>query len=301
MIFYSPLRYPGGKNKLAPFIAKICSDNNISGHYVEPYAGGASVALFLLFEGFVKRITINDKDRSIYAVWHSILKKSEELIDLIEKVDLNVDNWRKMREIQHYKNDVDLLTLGFSTMFSNRTNRSGIIRSGLIGGIEQNGKYKMSCRFNKEDIIFRIRRIAKLKSKITLSCNDALALIEHVKKESNRSDTIFYFDPPYFNKASSLYMNHYNHSDHEIVSEMIKNLDSINWIVSYDNVPEIRALYEGIENIPYSFKHTAYKAREGKEILFFSKNLDFPNQKDINPVKYRYRPNREHKFIYRDK
>ena len=68
--FYSPLRYPGGKNKLSAFIAKICIDNNINGHYVEPYSGGASVALFLLLEGFVNKITINDKDRAIYAFWY---------------------------------------------------------------------------------------------------------------------------------------------------------------------------------------------------------------------------------------
>ncbi len=63
MKFYSPLRYPGGKNKLAKFIASICVQNNINGHYVEPYAGGASVALHLLINGYVKEITINDFDK----------------------------------------------------------------------------------------------------------------------------------------------------------------------------------------------------------------------------------------------
>ena len=75
--FYSPLRYPGGKNKLSAFIAKICIDNNINGHYVEPYSGGASVALFLLLEGFVNKITINDKDRAIYAFWYCVLNKTK--------------------------------------------------------------------------------------------------------------------------------------------------------------------------------------------------------------------------------
>ena len=57
-MFYSPLRYPGGKNKLAKFIAKICVDNDINGHYIEPYAGGASVSLYLLIEGKVKKLRL---------------------------------------------------------------------------------------------------------------------------------------------------------------------------------------------------------------------------------------------------
>ena len=84
-MFYSPLRYPGGKNKLSKFISKICIDNNINGHYVEPYAGGASVALHLLIENRIKKITINDYDRSIYAFWHSVLWDTNKLCGLIEK------------------------------------------------------------------------------------------------------------------------------------------------------------------------------------------------------------------------
>jgi DNA adenine methylase len=83
MKFYSPLRYPGGKNKLAKFVASLCKKNNINGHYIEPYAGGASVALYLLLEGHVKEITINDLDRSVYAFWHSILNETEKFCNKI--------------------------------------------------------------------------------------------------------------------------------------------------------------------------------------------------------------------------
>ena len=137
---YSPLRYPGGKNKLSAFIAKICIDNNINGHYVEPYSGGASVALFLLLEGFVKKITINDKDRSIYAFWFCILNKTKQLCELIENAELTIEEWKKQKEIQNNKKTADLLDLGFSTFYLNRTNRSGIINAGVMGGIDQNRK-----------------------------------------------------------------------------------------------------------------------------------------------------------------
>lgn len=116
---YSPLRYPGGKNKLSSFIAKICLDNKINGHYVEPYSGGAAVALFLLLEGFVEKITINDKDKSIYAFWHSVLNNTNKLCNLIENAELNIPEWRKQKEIQANKEKADLLSLGFSTFYLN--------------------------------------------------------------------------------------------------------------------------------------------------------------------------------------
>jgi len=288
-MFYSPLRYPGGKNKLSAFIAKICIDNNLNDLYVEPYAGGASVALFLLFEGFVKNIIINDKDRSIYAFWYSVLNRPNELCELIDKTEINLENWYKLKDVQNYKNKVDLLNLGFSTLFMNRTNRSGIITGGPIGGYEQLGDYKIDCRFNKEEIKKRIFKIASREKDIKLYRQDALKLIDIVEKKANQDNVVIYFDPPYYLKASTLYMNHYKNDNHQTVCERIKRISNIQWIVSYDNVPEIRTLYSDFNKKEYSFNHTAYKIREGKEILFFSHNLKQPKIENWNPIRFKYK------------
>lgn len=286
-MFYSPLRYPGGKNKLSAFIAKICIDNNINGHYVEPYSGGASVALFLLIEGFVDKITINDRDRSIYAFWHSVLNKTNELCELIENAELTIDEWKKQKDIQTNKKTVDLLTLGFSTFYLNRSNRSGIINGGVMGGVEQNGNYLMNCRFNKIELIQRIRLIAKHKRNIRLYRKDAIKLIDKIQQEADNENVVFYFDPPYYLKASTLYMNHYEDKNHKKVSEKIKAIQNIKWIVSYDNVPEIQQLYSECPKKEFSFKHTAYEIREGQEIIFFSENLKQPKIKNYNPIKFK--------------
>jgi DNA adenine methylase len=242
-MFYSPLRYPGGKNKLSSFIAKICVDNKIHGHYVEPFAGGASVALFLLLEGYVKHITINDKDRSIYAFWHSVIDNCEQLCDLIDSTEINIKTWHFQREIQKNKDTASLLELGFSTLFLNRTNRSGIIKGGVIGGVNQDGKYKIDCRFNKEEIKARIRVIAKNRDSISLYNLDAIELIDKIQ-ETALAETIFYFDPPYYLKAESLYMNHFKDKHHKEISDKIKNMKNVHWIVSYDDHHFIENLYK---------------------------------------------------------
>jgi DNA adenine methylase len=286
-MLYSPLRYPCGKNKLSAFIANICAENGINGHYVEPYSGGASVALFLLMEGFVNKITINDKDRSIYAFWHSVLKRTDELCDRIRNTEVTIEEWKRQKEVQNRKKNADLLDLGFSTFFLNRTNRSGIINAGVIGGLKQDGDYLMDCRFNKNELIERIRKVAYRKKDIRLYQKDALKLIEKIQIEAEDTNIIFYFDPPYFYKASSLYMNHYKDENHKIVSDKIKSIRNIRWIVSYDNVPKINELYSNCQKKEYSFKHTAHSTRVGQEILFFSSNLAKIDLEDKNPTNFK--------------
>lgn len=274
--FYSPLRYPGGKRKLAEFFGLVCEKNNINGHYVEPYAGGASVALHLLINGYVKKITINDFDRTIYAFWYSILNDTEKFCNKIRETNINLENWKKFKIIHKNKDEESLFDLGFATFFLNRTNRSGIIDGGMIGGLNQKGNYKIDCRFNKEDLIKRIELIAKYKDNINLYNLDALDLIDIIQKEKGDKNTIFYFDPPYYLKGPSLYMSHYKHNDHKEVSEKIQKIKNTKWIVSYDNTPEIRKLYSKSKNKKYTLFHTAYEIREGKEILFNSDGLIMP-------------------------
>lgn len=278
-MFYSPLRYPGGKNKLAKFIAQICIDNNIDGHYIEPYAGGASVALYLLIEKKVKKITINDFDRSIYAFWYSVLNHTKELCILINSTNINYENWLKQKEIQKNKKTARLLDLGFSTLFLNRTNISGIINAGMIGGIEQKGKYKIDCRFNKKAIIERIKLIANFRKQITLENLDAIELIKKIQKSLSNTNGIFYFDPPYYNKGSSLYMNSYKHKQHVEVSEAIKNIKNMAWIVSYDNTQEIKDIYSWAEDqiVEYSLNHSAYRSKKGGEIIITKNIPTIPN------------------------
>ena len=275
MTFYSPLRYPGGKNRLSKFMSQICVDNNIDGHYVEPFAGGASVALFLLMEGKVKKIIINDYDRSVYAFWYSVLNYTEKLCNLIRKTEINLESWKIQKEIQNKKKKYSLLALGFSTLFLNRTNFSGIINGGPIGGFKQKGNYKLDCRFNKGNIINKIKKIAKNKDKIKLYNLDALELIEKIKEKSDNENTLFYFDPPYYLKGSCLYLNSYDDDDHELLSEAIRNIRNAAWIVSYDNTKEINDIYCWVEQSEsFNLKHFVNNVKNGKEVLFFKNSLN---------------------------
>ena len=157
---HSPLRYPGGKSCLYSLVCDFLRRNKLQrGHYAEPYAGGASLALSLLFNGQVSDIHLNDVDRGIWSFWDSVLNHTEDLCALIESTAITVEEWHRQRETYRSRNISEGLVLGFATFFLNRTNRSGIIGTGgIIGGLGQKGEYKIDCRFNREELIRRIRR-----------------------------------------------------------------------------------------------------------------------------------------------
>lgn len=277
-MFYSPLRYPGGKGKLADFIRLIFERNSlIKGYYVEPYAGGASVALSLLFNDCASKIIINDIDKSIYAFWYSVIHDTDRLCKMIMDTKVDMTSWKRQKEIQKQKEETELLQLGFSTFFLNRTNRSGIINAGVIGGNNQEGNYKIEARFNKADLISRIQKIGILGDRIILYNLDAIKLIEEISNKLPEK-TLIYFDPPYYLKGRKLYVNHYKYEDHLLVSQMINGISEHKWLVSYDNEKEIRELYKDNKMFTYSLNYSAVNATTGTEVMFYHNDLIIPKE-----------------------
>lgn len=270
MEFYSPLRYPGGKGRLSTLMKDIFIDNEICGAtYIEPYAGGAAVALTLLIEEYVLDIIINDIDFAIYSFWSCILNNTEWFLKKLQDTHITLDEWYTQKEIFDHPNDYSPKEVGFSAFFLNRTNRSGILRGGIIGGKQQAGKYKIDARFNKKALQKRIIKIANHKNRIKLFNLDAKELVQRICKNINQN-VFFYFDPPYYNKGDILYTNHYKPNDHADLADIIKNLN-YSWIVTYDDVPAIANLYFGVPSIRYSLKYSAYTDRPtASEVMFYN-------------------------------
>lgn len=274
---YTPLRYPGGKAKLAAFVKEIIEQNGlVDGHYAEPYAGGAAIALELLFHEYVSHVYINDVSRPIYAFWSSVLNHTDRLVRLIRDTPLTVAAWDKQKRILAHFEDYDDLKLGFATFYLNRTNRSGILNGGIIGGRDQSGPWKIDARYNAKELTFRIESIAKLQSRISLSCEDAVQFIRtHIK--TLPLNTLIYLDPPYYVKGKDLYLNYYTPDDHKIIARLvIERIKRQKWIVSYDNIEAIRLLYNGYQRIEYGLSYSARDARSGSEVMFFCNKLSVP-------------------------
>ncbi len=273
--FPSPLRYPGGKGKVANFIKLLLLENDLLGaEYVEPYAGGASVALNLLFEGFVDHVHINDLDPSIYAFWKVVLDRPDEICQLVRSSPITIDEWQKQRDIQADP-DAGELAVAFSTFYMNRTNRSGIITGGMIGGRKQVGPYGLDARFNRENLVRRIEKISRYASRVSLSGEDALNFLK-TWCDDEAPYSLVYLDPPYFNKGGDLYRNAYGPDDHAAVANLTSRL-KVPWIVSYDTHPSILGLYKEHHNIRYSLSYSAGTRTSGSEVMFLSDGLFAPD------------------------
>jgi DNA adenine methylase len=274
LIHYTPLRYPGGKGKLAAYIKELMKENRLlDGEYAEPYAGGAAVALELLFHDYVSQIHINDLSRPVHAFWHSVLNHTDRLCELIRNTPLTLRAWDKQKTVFGSQADFDDLTVGFATFFLNRTNRSGILNGGIIGGRDQTGPWKIDARFNREELIYRIEAIAKIKNRINLTRLDAL---EFIKLGITKwpAKTLIYLDPPYYVKGRDLYYDFYQHEDHEALANfVVSKLIRQRWIVSYDNNPAIKEFYKGHQRLAYGLGYSARAASEGTEVIFFSDSL----------------------------
>lgn len=271
----SPLRYPGGKTILYKKIKNILEKNNlIECTYMEPFSGGAGLALKLLMNNDVKRIVINDLDFAIYSFWYNVLYDTDKFCSDIENIKVDLDEWERQKYIYNNQDNYSMYEIGLATFFLNRTNRSGIIKGGVIGGKKQEGKYKIDCRFNKKVLIQKIKEIKKYNDRIKLFNYDANDFIKRVVMRQKNNNYFIYFDPPYIKKGPELYKNHFNLKEHTYLSKGIKEkLSEKNWIVTYDENKLVYSLYENFKIINFDLKYSAGQNKVGNEVMIMSKKL----------------------------
>lgn len=270
----SPLRYPGGKVKLYKYVKELLDLNDLHGTYIEPFAGGAGLAIKLLLNKDVRKIVINDSDFAIYAFWRTLLHHTEDLCQFIETVPITYDEWEIQRSTYLNQPEHDEVEIGKAALFLNRTNVSGILKGGIIGGKKQNGTSLMDARFNRSELIRKIKAIAACSEQIDLYNLDALdflssQVLRHYYK------VFINFDPPYVQKGGQLYMNYFTEEDHRKLRDAIAKC-SRKWMVTYDVCDLTASLYGSFRGSYIDVTYSANRARKSQEYIFFSDNLIIP-------------------------
>ena len=284
-MYYSPLRYPGGKGKLASCREYMIDQlGHRGGTYIEPFAGGAGIAMELLLRNVISRIVINDYDKAVWSFWKAILTETDRFVEEIRTVPLTVDEWQKQHEILVTKNDKYSFELGFAAFYLNRTNRSGIIKGGVIGGQEQAKDWKMDVRFKREELVTRIQRIAARKKDIKLYNKDVNSFIKNYVP-LYEENALIYFDPPYFRKGQQLYMNFFNYKDHVRIEQEIREHVNCDWIITYDYEPQIEEIYHNYNLRLYDLNYSVSTKRKANELMIFKDGIIIPPDEELNSKK----------------
>ncbi|MFI7523729.1 DNA adenine methylase [Micromonospora globbae] len=268
----SPLRYPGGKGSLFSRLRTLIRANRPSNAvYVEPYAGGAGAALALLASGEVKRIVINDLDPAVYAFWRAVTAEPKGFAELLKRAVLTVDEWERQKDIYLTADRDNFLELGFATFYLNRTNRSGVLNGGPIGGKDQTGNYKIDARFNKDTLAERLRIISLYARHIVVRNSDGVEVIEEYCEEPK---AFIYADPPYFEKAGSLYLNSFDQEAHAMLADCLNERADRMWVLTYDNVSNVRQLYSERRREIFALNYSAHRVMKANEVMVYSDAVD---------------------------
>lgn len=270
----SPLRYPGGKTQLSSFVIDLLRANDLyGGVYAEPFAGGAGIAWRLLLNGDITEAWLNDIDPALFAFWNTVVNNPDPLCERIRRTKVTMWQWRKQRAVLHDA-DSSMLDLAYATLFLNRTNRSGILKAGVIGGKDQHGTYKLDCRFNKNELIHKIQRIHVYREVIKITQLDAEKCLRKWSKSLPRRGLIN-IDPPYFTQGQDLYLSFYEPADHARLAKLVRSLN-LPWMLTYDDVPEIESLYAGLPLYRKNLTYYAQVKRRASELLVLAPGLAPP-------------------------
>jgi DNA adenine methylase len=242
----SPLRYPGGKRRLVPYIAALLRENDIEPDlFVEPFAGGASVALELADLGLVKKIALADLDPWLAAFWQTVFEDCDWLCSRVDTIDLDLPTWDRYKRTRAKSRRWQAM----ACLFLNRTSFNGALHrtAGPIGGRAQTSDYDLACRFPRDRLIKRLRACEKLAAdgKVAwVHCQPALEAVRDARALIKREGgTMFcYLDPPFWAKSTHLYRYGFADFHHEELAEALRWVREP-WLLSYDVADEVAELY----------------------------------------------------------
>lgn len=265
----SPLRYPGGKGALAPFLGRLLQQQTPACEaYVEPFAGGAGAALRLLYDEYVSEIVLNDINPGIAAFWRAVFENTSSLADRVLHAEITIRQWREQQALYRSNEALPDLDLGFATFFLNRTNRSGILDGGPIGGMLQTGVWKMDARFNREALAWKVREIGRYRNRVTVLQEDALDVVRRYVDQRH----FIYADPPYLQKGGDLYVDTLSWADHQRLAAILTNAAS-RWMVTYDHDPRVLQLYPKSRRASFNISHRAREQHVGQEFAIFANSV----------------------------
>ena len=141
----------------------------------------------------------------------------------------------------------------------------------LRNSYSSSGKSFASQPFDIRKLFGLIQELESRMANVVVENQDFEALIRHY----DRPDAFFYLDPPYYS-TEDMYEAGFGNEDHIRLRDILGNIKG-RFLLSYNDCPEIRGLYEGFSLFDFSRIHSMaqrYEAgKEFKELLIANYDL----------------------------
>lgn len=227
----SPLRYPGGKSRVASRIAKLLP--NFS-EFREPFVGGGSVFLELAKLRPDATYWLNDLYPDVANFWEVAHKNLEALVSHVKIFRSAETDGRKLYSFIRSLESGDPAQRAARFFILNRITFSGTSDS---GGYSQQA-FENRLTNTAIDRLENLSFISNLKVKVT---NTDYAL----PAQTPGAGVVLFMDPPYVTKAQKLYGkggNLHRTFDHERFAQTILDVNH-HWLITYNDGASIKQLF----------------------------------------------------------
>lgn len=237
-----PIAYPGGKSKAVPTLRTIWDAHFPNATMViSPFFGAGSFECNL-YHKLGLPVHANDVDTRLVCFWRVLQSQQEKFTRAVEALPLitkaKYDELRERTLTQYAKQSKFDRALDYYLL-----NRCTFGSLGLSGGYAKGMALRMVNR------CFQPLRDFDLKG-ITFSHGDWKRFLESEMKHRSPQAVIF-LDPPYcFEKQTRMYGTNGDlclEFDHTRLRDYLKTKHG--WMMSYNNVPTVRDLYQNIPGV----------------------------------------------------
>lgn len=280
--YLSPLRYPGGKGRMGPYLADLMASQygllevEI---WAEPFAGGLGAGLHVLAADVAEEVWFCETNPALAALWRMIRTDLDDLARRIELTNPTIDLFYASREM--VKNAAttgghDDQELAVAALILNRCSRSGIVAPnvGPIGGKDQAGKYTVKSRFDPAKVAARLRALSPYTQRLRqYDCSGIEFLRGLDGGVGIEEEMLAFVDPPYTDVGNDLYGRGMSVAEHRELA-WILNTSPMRWALTYDATPHIWTdWYPNRAVMEYGISHSAHKQHADTEYLIVSDNL----------------------------
>jgi len=232
------VRHPGGKtgivDVLTGLLGNCLSDDGLV--YREPFVGGGVVALNLLHRGLAKRVRLNDADPAIASLWTATIRQPDELKRRVRESRATKRRVKRLCE-EMLAGELSGLDLALAKLVITACSVRG--KSVHPANVSPTDEWQWNPSYEVQRIEVAHHLLRDRVEHGECTCVDAIEVIREP------GACVIYADPPFASLGPDFYPSRFTETEHRSLADTLHEVTDSSWLLSYDDDPLVRQLYDG--------------------------------------------------------